>query len=201
MGSGSSSMSKFPWSSYVDKIYNETSCEIKKVEPDQKPDESPERTPGLGIYSLPEYWLHFPLNEIFNEPDGFIMFGCDFIEKTTKTSIDGNITCRLIEMRHNGLMYFVQFLKHGKPICGQIRGINQLEAITEAVKAVKQLGSQSIYKADNVPYKGLQDVMDLDENLLLGNVVLYANAEPSILLKCLAEVAKKPWLSSRLTYP
>ena len=197
MGSGSSSMSKFPWSSYVDKIYNETIREIKKPDEssDEESDGEPERTPGLGIYSLPEYWLHFPLNEIFNEPDGLIILGCNFIEKTTKTSIDGNITCRLIEMKCNGRMYFVQFLKHGKPICDQIRGINQLEAITEAVKAVKQLNDQSIHKADNVTYKGLQDVMDLDENLLLGN------AEHSILLKCLAEVAKKPWMSPIRSYP
>jgi hypothetical protein len=88
-------------------------------------------------------------------------------------------------------MHFVQFLKRGKKMSYTIRGKFPCDAIAEAAKRVKQFKKYSEYKADNASYSGLQDVMELDENLLLGSVVLYANLEHSMMLKTLLDIARQ----------
>jgi hypothetical protein len=90
-----------------------------------------------------------------------------------------------------GDMHFIQFLKRGKKMLYPIRGKLPLDAITKAAKRVKQFKNYSEYKADNASYSGLQDAVELDENLLLGSVVLYANLEHSMMLKALLDIARQ----------
>ncbi len=91
MGNGSLTMTKFTWSSYIHKIYNETSQVRKEIF-------EREGAPGHGCFGYSDYWSYFGLNPVFDEPDGTILIGFNSLKKETKIGVPGHITCRMIKM-------------------------------------------------------------------------------------------------------